>query len=473
MSAPAPTVRQPQRRPVAGWLVWLLGWVACITLLVAVVALTGGPIAYWTEELSPPATGGIMDGVISAAICGGLLAVLWGAVLAITRILRVLGTRLRTRRASQKLATDLRPPVLYLRSFEEDRSASSTFDSFEQSLASVVSDIGPVIAVGRPGERLPPLGAARLYLSQESWQPTVRDLMARSALTILKAGVTEGVLWELARAVEYVPPKRFLIAVPSVLSKLQTEAWERFRALAAHVLPRSLPVLTKGAMFVSFDADWNPSLLVDPKKTDFLVSGRANVRKLLRPFCEASGLKLRKRSASDVRLEALLAFALTMQAGTVIAEPSKLYWRELSSTVGGFTVSIPGKYYEKTTTETQPVELRTHEYGVLRRGRSLEFLVSFSDTNVNLSQNLDGVFRGAREAVVAHLKGKLRKEAPLQIASYSGREWEIETVERQEIARIRMYVVGSRTYMLFVALPVSGSEDQEGRRFLESFRLVR
>jgi hypothetical protein len=239
------------RHPAAGWIIWVLGWIVCIVLLIAIVALTVGPVAYWTEELAPPATGGLMDNVIAAAISGGLLAGLGVAVVLVTRIARAIGLRLRTWRAEQILAHDPRPPVLYLRSFLQDERLPGTSESFEQSLASVMGEVGPVIAVGRPGERLPPLGAARLYLSDEHWQPTVRDLMARSALTILRAGTSPGVLWELARVVECVQPARFLIAVPAPLRKEDAEDWKSFCQLVADVMPHRLPTALDGAMFIS------------------------------------------------------------------------------------------------------------------------------------------------------------------------------------------------------------------------------
>ena len=80
--------------------------------------------------------------------------------------------------AEQLLASDPRRPVVYLRSFEADseivlrpdgfwkKAATILFDyavtfSPEQELAEIVNRVGPVIAIGKPGEPLPELGAAR------------------------------------------------------------------------------------------------------------------------------------------------------------------------------------------------------------------------------------------------------------------------------------------------------------------------
>jgi hypothetical protein len=463
----------PIHHPVAGWLVWALGWIVCAILLIAVVALTTGPIAYWTQELAPPPSGGLTDNVIPAAISGALIAGLGTLVFSFTRIVRAVGVRLRTRRAEQMLARDPRPPVLYLRSFQEDERLSGTSESFELSLASVLRDVGPVIAVGRPGERLPPQGAARVYVSDESWQPTVRDLMARSAVTILRAGTSRGVLWELARVVEVVSPTRFLIAVPAELRSRDAQAWTRFCALANDVMPRPLPPGVNGATFVAFDSEWNPSVLTSPKRVNPL-STRANVRSLLRPFCARSGFRLRRRSLSDIPLETMLAFALMAQAGVLSRLPSELYWRELA-TPEGVTISMPGKPSEKrTTADIRPgVQLHTHEYGVLRRDRSLEFSMSVTDyTNLDFTQNPEGAFEGARDAMVNELRGTLVRERPVQMGPNAGREWQIDVAERRALVRTRVFLVGPRrTLMALVVMPANGSEDEAGRRFLDSLQL--
>ena len=56
--------------------------------------------------------------------------------------------------------------------------------------------VGPVIAIGKPGERLPQLGAARLYVDDDHWRDTIDDLMAESALVVVRAGDTPNLWWE-------------------------------------------------------------------------------------------------------------------------------------------------------------------------------------------------------------------------------------------------------------------------------------
>ena len=81
--------------------------------------------------------------------------------------------------------------------FSARRPAPVTLTSPEQELAFILQRVGPVVAIGKPGERLPELGAARIYVSHESWQQTVLEMLERSSLVLARVGASPGVLWEL------------------------------------------------------------------------------------------------------------------------------------------------------------------------------------------------------------------------------------------------------------------------------------
>jgi hypothetical protein len=59
-------------------------------------------------------------------------------------------------------------------------------------LKRVVSQFGPFVAIGKPGEALPPAGAARTYKSDNPWQVRVLELIRSSKLVLMLAGSTEG-----------------------------------------------------------------------------------------------------------------------------------------------------------------------------------------------------------------------------------------------------------------------------------------
>ncbi len=103
------------------------------------------------------------------------------------------------------------PFILYLRSFADDR-ARQEFDAYdlrlgrghqnlfsnlflssrtqEERIAGALKPFGRVVAVGSPGESLPPAGAHRMYLPADAWQDTVADLMQCAQLVVVAAGAS-------------------------------------------------------------------------------------------------------------------------------------------------------------------------------------------------------------------------------------------------------------------------------------------
>jgi hypothetical protein len=129
-------------------------------------------------------------------------------------------------------ADDARSPVLYLRPFAVDATASgvdATTDitslvfntrTEEQMIAGAVSDIGPCVAIGRPGERMPQLGFDRRYVSEAEWQETVLALMAKARLVIIMGGSSSNYAWELQQAVALVEPRRLVFLMPAAQDEL-------------------------------------------------------------------------------------------------------------------------------------------------------------------------------------------------------------------------------------------------------------
>jgi hypothetical protein len=161
--------------------------------------------------------------------------------------------------AAEAMAADPRPPVLYLRSFQDDGvpvldDGGSTLtrrfmallapQTPEQELAIILSKVGPVVAIGKPGEPLPELGAARLYVDDSRWQAEVATLMRRAALVVVRVGASPGVLWEIDQALEVIPRQRLVLTVlggtavaPALVERLERELG---RDLAG-ALPQPLP----------------------------------------------------------------------------------------------------------------------------------------------------------------------------------------------------------------------------------------
>ncbi len=121
---------------------------------------------------------------------------------------------------------DERPPVVYVRSFSSDDELHGVEGplsrvykglhytaavSPEQEMAWIMDRAGPVVAIGKPGERLPELGAARKYVDDDHWRDTITDLMARAALVVVRAGDTANLWWEIEQAAARVRPERIIV----------------------------------------------------------------------------------------------------------------------------------------------------------------------------------------------------------------------------------------------------------------------
>jgi len=181
----------------------------------------------------------------------------------------VWGRRRKLKPASKVLSEDQRPPVLYLRSFQDDtitsrplrESTSPVPFTEEEYLVAVLNDFGPCIAIGQPGERLPDLGAARMYVADDQWQDKVRELLVSSKLVVLRAGKTRNFLWEVEQSIKNVNPLKIIILIPKMKN-----TYSQFRKLANSLFPKPLPEtigepnLFSGVAslhgYLYFDEDW-------------------------------------------------------------------------------------------------------------------------------------------------------------------------------------------------------------------------
>jgi hypothetical protein len=195
----------PGRRSVGGYALLGLGW---LFRVLGILVLTGGQAV---AQILPP-----------------FLIVTWPihqlAFLAAGR-LHDLRRRYASPEARQVLQSDPRAPCLLLRSFADDgmrRPLSAAqavlrgLVTLEDSLAELLWAYGPVIAIGKPGERTPPVGAAREYVPHETWRERVRELATRSRLLFVILGPTPGIAWELRTILEAGWLERTVLWMPPV-----------------------------------------------------------------------------------------------------------------------------------------------------------------------------------------------------------------------------------------------------------------
>jgi hypothetical protein len=189
--------------------------------------------------------------------------------------------RRRAASADQVLSEDTRPPVLYFRSFDDDvqetdfiRALNTVNVALENSAEEVLSEylkcIGPVVAIGRPGEALPELGFARMYVEQEHWQSRVLDLIDRASLVVLRAGHSAGVLWETGQVLRQSVLPRVIVIVPSTTGF----DFDKYREQVRRVAAINLPELPKSSIkrfplgvraIIRFESDGSPCLCDFPE----------------------------------------------------------------------------------------------------------------------------------------------------------------------------------------------------------------
>lgn len=169
------------------------------------------------------------------------------------------------------IENDQRQPFLYLRSFEHDARTTDRQDYFtkrtELKLTSALNQVGPVIAVGRPGEELPSLGASRIYFANEEWQDRVKELMQISRLVIIHPDNSEGLEWEMRTARQSLAPERlvFVLASWHTLKRYgQQIEYDVLRSKLKHLFKVSLPDEFNGAYFLYFAEDWTPKFSQPP-----------------------------------------------------------------------------------------------------------------------------------------------------------------------------------------------------------------
>lgn len=179
----------------------------------------------------------------------------------------------------QARGKDTRPPVLLLRSFRDDmvtimrsmtiRLVQGADPVFEEVVTDELWTYGPVIAIGRPGERIPSLGAARDYVSDDTWQEKVESYISEAVLILLIIGETEGLGWEFRKIVERGAWKKLILVFPPAKEDNLRKRWSAFSGkltdLGAVRLPREFAIA--GTLLMTFGQDGSPHLITGSSRS--------------------------------------------------------------------------------------------------------------------------------------------------------------------------------------------------------------
>ncbi|HEV3166356.1 MAG TPA: hypothetical protein VGZ22_20185, partial [Isosphaeraceae bacterium] len=289
--------RVPLRSAGLGWALRIAGVVLVGAAYVGASALAGR--AAGPAEFDPDA--GLAGNLFEAAFVRGLpyLEVNGLSLVALSipgLALLYLGHLIGQTDGTASLQKDRRPRIVFLRSFGDDarysfsdKGAAAGFlglkplfewlpppfryafnlyplrvlrvafgrgrDTTEEQLLAAVARFGPLIAIGRPNQRLAAPGVPRIYVSHDAWQAEVTAFIDAAPMVIIQPAPTEGIWWEIETAFRRVASYRVLIC----LCAAQTpDDLDITRTRLNRHLPRPIHGLRPGHMFIWVDRDGEP-----------------------------------------------------------------------------------------------------------------------------------------------------------------------------------------------------------------------
>lgn len=251
--------------------------------------------------------------VVIGELAGGWIYMILGFLLArlCFRLARRMSRRRREVTFSEQQAV-ASPFILYLRSFYADTVTSKSAERLlkpeqteEQLLVSILDDIAPVMAIGRPHDTYLPKGADRLYLSDEVWQERVTELAHSAELVALRLGSTSSFWWEVSLCLEQLPPDKLLFIIPALKDPAPMEELER--RLLAHGIDADLSQLKvkkrgKSSIAGFLTIRENSKAVFTPIKRrpllDVFIPAEDTLRDALADFLRANGGYVSSRSAA-------------------------------------------------------------------------------------------------------------------------------------------------------------------------------
>jgi hypothetical protein len=155
-----------------------------------------------------------------------------------------------------------RPSVLYLRDFDSDRPSRFgrwSLSSEEEQLMKALRTIGTAVAIGRPSENLPQIGARRAYYNDNEWRERVAAMIRSARLVVIRTGTGDGLRWEVDYVMRCVHPEQLLVAVANEASLQAFRTWTSSTVRWADRdlgFRNCLASTIQG--FIIFDQDWVP-----------------------------------------------------------------------------------------------------------------------------------------------------------------------------------------------------------------------
>lgn len=105
------------------------------------------------------------------------------------------------------------PPILFLRSFELNKSTVS-FKTFDEYLSSnFLMSNQPVLSLADPDEAFAN-GTIKFQAEDNYWKEAIVEIFKYSRAVIMFEGKSDGLNWEIDNIKKYIPYNRFFVAIP-------------------------------------------------------------------------------------------------------------------------------------------------------------------------------------------------------------------------------------------------------------------
>lgn len=200
---------------------------------------------YWTVHLSDYLDLDRVNPLLAGTVQYGLIMPLF---LYASKCKR-LAEQLRALSIEESTGLDRRAPILLLRSFRDDNIQVQTSPilltkrmplecplidpkfwgrlvRFEEVLVKALWEIGPVVAIGAPGEEIPQPGAIRSYYPDSAWQSNVTALMRRAKLVLVIPSGSRSVQWEIETLRQLGLMAKIIFLLPPATVTTRTERWK-------------------------------------------------------------------------------------------------------------------------------------------------------------------------------------------------------------------------------------------------------
>jgi hypothetical protein len=140
-------------------------------------------------------------------------------------------------RATRVLELDNRQPILFLRSFADDKVrlwgkgvvGKLRRRTIDEAIKRLAERLGPFVAIANPNAKLPQLGAAQTYFSNDTWQSPITSWVQIAQMIIMVAGRTEVIGWELDHILADEEQVKLVILLPPTFREDSAVAAQWFK----------------------------------------------------------------------------------------------------------------------------------------------------------------------------------------------------------------------------------------------------